>query len=376
MRFRLLAAAAALILTTAIPASAADKLDAVLAKAMAGSKVPAAGVLVMRNGQVEDQAAAGVRRNDGKDAVMQDDVWVIGSTGKVMTVAMIARLVEQGTLSWDASLEQMLPDLAKAMRPEYRKVTLIDLLSHRAGLPRDLRNTKALNTYFRDTRSLTQQRLAYITSALKEKPAQKPGSAFSYSNTGFLIAAAIAERVSGKSYDELMQAEVFGPLDMAAAGSGATHDGQIRGHSKGKPKLEVKVEADGVPAMYAPAGFLHMSLADWARFNLDQLAGAAGKGKLLMPASYKLMQTAQPGSGAALDWGVQASIAGRKGPALVHQGSDGNWLAVVVLFPEQGSGVLAVANAFEDMGADVVINGMLGALFPTLAPAKDSGSLP
>jgi CubicO group peptidase (beta-lactamase class C family) len=122
--------------------------------------------------------------------------------------------------------------------------------------------------------------------------------------------------------------------------------------------------------MYAPAGFLHMSLADWARFNLDQLAGAAGKGKLLMPASYKLMQTAQPGSGAGLDWGVQASIAGRKGPALVHQGSDGNWLAVVVLFPEQGSGVLAVANAFEDMGADAVINGMLGALFPTLAPAK------
>jgi CubicO group peptidase (beta-lactamase class C family) len=370
MRFRLLAAAAALILTTAIPASAADKLDAVLAKAMAGTKVPAAGVLVMRNGQVEDQAVAGVRRNDGKDAVTQDDVWVIGSTGKVMTAAMIARLVEQGTLSWDASLEQMLPDLAKAMRPEYRKVTLIDLLSHRAGLPRDLRNTKALNTYFRDTRSLTQQRLAYITSALKEKPAQKPGSAFSYSNTGFLIAAAIAERVSGRSYDELMQAEVFGPLDMATAGSGATHDGQIRGHSKGKPKLEVKVEADGVPAMYAPAGFLHMSLADWARFNLDQLAGAAGKGKLLMPASYKLMQTAQPGSGAGLDWGVQASIAGRKGPALVHQGSDGNWLAVVVLFPEQGSGVLAVANAFEDMGADAVINGMLGALFPTLAPAK------
>jgi len=121
MRFRLLAAAAALILTTAIPASAADKLDAVLAKAMAGSKVPAAGVLVMRNGQVEDQAVAGVRRNDGKDAVTQDDVWVIGSTGKVMTVAMIARLVEQGTLSWDASLEQMLPDLAKSMRPEYRR---------------------------------------------------------------------------------------------------------------------------------------------------------------------------------------------------------------------------------------------------------------
>jgi CubicO group peptidase (beta-lactamase class C family) len=208
MNFRLLAAAAALILTTAIPASAADKLDAILARAMSGTKVPAAGVLVMRNGQVEDQAVAGVRRNDGQDAVTQDDVWVIGSTGKVMTVAMIARLVERGTLSWSASLEQMLPDLAKSMRPEYRQVTLIDLLSHRAGLPRDLRNTKALNSYFTDTRALPKQRLAYIASALKEKPALTPRSGFSYSNTGFLIAAAIAERASGKTYDELMQAEV------------------------------------------------------------------------------------------------------------------------------------------------------------------------
>ncbi|MES2126578.1 MAG: serine hydrolase domain-containing protein [Pseudomonadota bacterium] len=370
MRFRTLAATAALTLATALPAGAFEQLDAVLAKAMEGSKVPAAGVLVMRNGQVEDQAVRGLRRNDGKDAVLPDDAWVIGSTGKVMTVAMVMRLVEHGSLSWDTPLEQLLPELAKAMRPEYRKVTLVELLSHRAGLPRDLRNTRALDAYFTDKRELGVQRLAYIAAALKEKPEVKPGTAFSYSNTGFLIAAAVAEKVSGKSYEALMQAEVFAPLGMQTAGSGTTHDGQIRGHSQGKPKLVMKKESDGVPAMYAPAGFLHMSLGDWAKFSLDQLAGARGEGKLLAPASYKLMQTAQPGSGAGLDWGVQPGIAGRKGPVLVHQGSDGNWLAVVVLFPEQGTGVLAVANAADDMGADKVIHAMIGPLFSTLAPAK------
>lgn len=370
MRFRSFAAAAALTLAAVLPAGAAGKLDTALAGAMAGTSVPAAGVLVIRNGQVDELAVAGVRRNDGNDAVTRDDVWVIGSTGKVMTVAMVARLVEQGMLSWDAPLEQMLPDLAGTMRPEYRKVTLIDLLSHRAGLPRDLRDSKTLDAYFRDTRPLEKQRIACITAALQEEPVQKPGTAFSYSNTGFLIAAAIAERASGKTYDELMRTEVFGPLGMATAGSGATRDGQIRGHSNGNPKLEVTREADGVPAMYAPAGFLHMSLGDWARFSLDQLAGAHGKGKLLQPASYKLMQTAQPGSGTGLDWGVQPSIAGRKGPALVHQGSDGNWLAVVVLFPEQENGVLAVTNAFDDMGANTVVKSVLGTLLPTLAPAK------
>ena len=370
MRFPTLAATAALALATTLPAVAADKLDTILANAMAGSKVPAAGVLVMRNSQVEDQVVTGLRRNDGKDAVTLDDAWVIGSTGKVMTVAMVIRLVEHGTLSWETPLEQMLPELARSMRPEYRKVTLLQLLSHRAGLPRDLRNTRAIDSYFTDKRELGVQRVAYSAAALKEKPEAKPGTAFSYSNTGFIIAAAIAEKVSGKTYDELMQAEVYGPLGMQTAGSGTTGDGQVRGHSKGKPKLVMKKESDGVPAMYAPAGFLHMSLADWAKFSLDQLAGAKGEGKLLAAADYKLMQTAQPGSGAGLDWGVQPSIAGRKGPVLVHQGSDGNWLAVIVLFPEQGTGVLAVANAAEDMGADKVINGMIGPLFSRLAPAK------
>lgn len=370
MRFRSFAAAAALSLVAAMPAWAVDNLDGILNIAIAGSKVPAAGVLVMRNGQVEDQAVVGVRRNDGKDAVGIDDAWVIGSTGKVMTVAMVLRLAEQGKLSMDSPLAQMLPELAKGMRPEYRKLTLTEMLSHRAGFPRDLRNSKAIDAYFSDKRPLADQRLAYITAALKDKPAVKPGTAFSYSNTGYVIAAVIAEKVSGKGYDELMRSEVFGPLGMRTAGVGNTHDGQIRGHSKGKPKLVMKREADGVPEMLAPAGFLHMSLADWARFNLDQLAGAKGEGKLLSAASYQLMQTAQPGSGSGLDWGVQSSIAGRKGPVLVHQGSDGNWLAIVVLFPEQGTGVLAIANAFEDMGADKVLNGMFMKLFPTLAPAK------
>jgi hypothetical protein len=60
----------------------------------------------------------------------------------------------------------------------------------------------------------------------------------------------------------------------------------------------------------------------------------------------------------------------RQGPALVHQGSDGNWLAIAVLFPEQGTGALVVANAAPEIGAEKVLNTVIGALFPTLSPAK------
>jgi CubicO group peptidase (beta-lactamase class C family) len=243
------------------------------------------------------------------------------------------------------------------------------LLSHRAGLPENIAKLSLLDPYFADTRPLPAQRLAYIAQALQDAPVVTPDTEFAYSNTGLLIAAVIAEHATGKSFETLMQQEVFEPLGMRSAGFGPTGDGQPRGHRGGKPVIVLRKTDDGVPMMFTPAGDLHMSLRDWARFCLDQLAGSKGAGKLLKPESYRLMQTAQPNSPAGLDWGVQDSMAGRRGPVLAHGGSDGNWLAWVALFPESGNGVLTVANATEDMGGDKATDAVLAALLPTLSPA-------
>jgi CubicO group peptidase (beta-lactamase class C family) len=369
MLSRFLAGLAACALAAAATASPSDDLNAAIKTAMARSKVPAVGAVILRDGAVTAQAVQGVRQLGAKGAVTPDDVWLIGSTGKVMTVALIARLVERGVLSWDTPLDVMMPAMAASMRPEYRKVTLVQMLSHRAGFPRDLRNEKAMARFMSDARPPAQQRLSYVEESLKDKPEAAVGT-FSYSNAGFIVATVIAERAGRESYEELMRWEVFQPLGMSQAGFGNTGKGQARGHQRGKPMLKMVKLDDGAPAMYAPAGFLHMSLGDWAKFNLDQLAGAKGKGKLLSPASYRLMQTAQPGGPAGLDWGVQESIAGRQGPVLVHQGSDGNWLAIAVLFPEQGTGALMVANAGPDMGADKVLMTLAAKQFADLSPVK------
>jgi len=370
MQSRLLSTCAVFLLATLMATSAAaGDLDALLARVMKGTRTPALGVLVIRDGTIADMAVRGVRRSDRADRVKPDDVWLIGSTGKPMTIVLIARLVERGTLSWHTPLASMLPELAGSMRPEYRSVTLVQLLSHRAGLPENIGNLALLDPYFVDTRPLPAQRLAYIAQALKDAPVVAPDTKFAYSNTGFLIAAVIVERATGKSFEELMQHEVFGPLGMRSAGFGPTGKGQPRGHRGGKPVIVLRKADDGVPMMFTPAGNLHMSLHDWALFCLDQLAGSKGAGKLLKPESYRLMQTAQPNSPAGLDWGVQDSIAGRRGPVLAHGGSDGNWLAWVALFPMTGNGVLTVANATEDMGGDKATHAVLAELLPTLSPA-------
>ncbi len=364
---RWLKLALVLLLGTAVSAGAKplNKLVGALETAQAGSQVPAMGVVVIRGGRVVGSAVRGARRRDSAAQVRLTDSWIIGSTAKVQTVAMIARLAERGVLSWDAPLSQLLPDLAATVRPEYRSVTLVQLLSHHAGLPENVSDMAFFESFFHDHRALGVQRQVYITRALKEPAIYPAGRDYGYSNTGFLVAAVIAERATGRSYEQLMRREVFGPLGMASAGFGATGPDQPSGHNGGKPVPPSN------PDMFAPAGNLHMSLRDWSRFCVDQLQGAKGHGRLLSQASYRLMQSAQPGGGNGVDWGIQPAIAGRKGPVLVHGGSDGNWFAYMVLFPETGNGVLVIDNASADMGGDSAVMTLLGAMLPTLASPKE-----
>lgn len=348
--------------------AAAQTLEPIVASSMAGTRTPAIAALVMRDGGVADQAVRGVRRNDSPLPAQIGDQWMIGSDGKAMTAALIARLVDRGRLNWTARLADMLPDMAANMRPEYQSVTLVQLLSHGAGLPHDVSDMRFFSMFYNDRRALPQQRIAYIERALTEAPVATPGTSFSYSNTGYIVAAVIAERLTGYSYEQLMRQEVFGPLGMTSAGFGPPRDtGQPTGHHDGTPAIGPE---DANPLLFAPAGNIHLSIGDWAKFCLDQMAGARGKGKLLSAASYRMMQTPQPGSENGLGWGVLDSVLGRRGPALTHSGSDGNWYAVAVLFPQSGNGIIVVANAGEDMGGDKAGKAVVQAVLPTLAPAK------
>jgi CubicO group peptidase (beta-lactamase class C family) len=339
-------------------------LDAVLAAAMKDRQAPAMGILIIRDGKVAGEAQRGLRRIGGKDAVQPGDVWHIGSDGKAMTATMICRLADRGVLKCDAPLDQMLPDLVADMRPEYRKATLVMLLSHHAGLPHDYHDEKALDPFYTDKRQLKAQRLAYLKLALTDAPVNTPGTAYSYSNTGYILAAAIAEHATGKSYEDLMREEVFRPLGITSAGFGRTHLGQPEGHVKGHPDEAT----DANPDFFSPPGNIYLSLEDWAKFCIDQIEGAGGHGKLLEPATYTLMQTAQPNGIYALGWGAVPKGFGRQGPILTHDGSDGTWYAKVVLFPSFRSGVLVTANAAEDMGGDAAVKAATRAVIESLAP--------
>jgi CubicO group peptidase (beta-lactamase class C family) len=315
-----------------------------LNEAMAGTAVPGMAALVIRDFRPEPEQVAGMRVAGGA-AVAPGDRWHLGSDGKAMTATLIARLIEAQLLSWERPLGQMLPDIA--MREEYRGVTLPDLLSHRAGLPENTPDMDFFATFYTDPATPTQQRIRYLTRCLQDPPVGPVRAAPSYSNTGFLLAAACAERAAHKSFEDLIVAQVFAPLGMRTVsfdqfGANDEPQGHVEGRIANQPR-------DANPAMFAPAGGMRMSMGDWARFCIDQLQGEHGRGRLLQRTSYGFLHAPQGGTHFALGWGAAPNPMGLRGPALTHSGSDGNWYALVCLFEETGAGVLVAANAGDSM---------------------------
>src|SRR5262249_50889061 len=112
-------------------------IGALLAPIRQQHNLPALAAAVLTSRGPTDLGAVGVRKAGTDVPVTDRDEWHLGSDTKAMTATVIASLVERGKLSWDVTMERMFPEVAKSMNPEMRGVTLLELLSHRAGLPHD-----------------------------------------------------------------------------------------------------------------------------------------------------------------------------------------------------------------------------------------------
>ena len=232
MRSRVLAAVVLIAAPALVHADAALQvfLEQTLAAARDKDHLPAVAALIQIDGKIEAQAALGVRALGHPEPVTVDDRWHIGSDTKAFTSTMIARLVEQGVMGFDDTLAASFPAFAKDMDPAYRSITVTQLLSHTAGLPplTEDKDLPAFLAVIKTASGVKAQRVAIARQYLTRPPASKAGE-FAYSNLGYIIAGAIAEARTGKTWEELIREQVFLPLGITERGiRGAGHIGTVR----------------------------------------------------------------------------------------------------------------------------------------------------
>ncbi|QOJ18853.1 MAG: serine hydrolase [Phycisphaeraceae bacterium] len=355
------------VIATDQPPEGVRLLDDLLEPIRARNKVPALAAAVLTSRGLEAAGAVGTRAAESDVRVSIDDHWHIGSNTKAMTALLCAILVEQGRLRWETTLAEAFPDLADEMHEDFRRVTVEQLCTNRGGFPADLNQDGLWERLWSHRGAPVEARRLMLREVARKPPQAAPGTRFIYSNAGFAVAGHVCESIAGKPYEELMTELVFKPLGMTSAAFGApgtpgTLD-QPRGHDRrGRPQ---EPTADGRggdnPPVLSPAGRLHLSLADWARYVTVHLRGFAGEAVsigdvTLRPETLRRLHTPADGE-YAMGW-VRAQR-DWAGPAdhrwvLTHAGSNTLWYAVVWVAPARDLAVLVCCNQAErgDKAAD------------------------
>ncbi len=310
------------------------------------SGAPGLAVAVMRGGKIVDKAVTGFRRIDRPERVQMTDRFHLGSVAKPFTATMIGKLVEDGVLQWDMTLGEALPDLA--MKSEYRSVTLEQLLQHRGGIPPAPTTGEFADGYpVKPGQTPAEARDVLVRGVLTEEPV-KMGE-YNYSNAGYTVAAYMAERVAKRSWEELMRTLVFKPLRLRSAGFAwpATEERpkQPYGHSGTPPDLSVQEVGEdllGDDDYLSPAGSIHCSIEDLARFVDFHLQGLHGRDGALKAETVRRLHTPPKDGIYACGWGVRRTDAGelRHG----HSGTAMTYYAKIEMYPESNLVIVATAN--------------------------------
>ncbi len=317
--------------------------------------LPAAGGMLLYNGETLELETAGLRNQQRNHEVSDDDLWHLGSITKSMTATVAARLVEQGLIGWQSTLADIFPERLARGNGQFDHVSLEQLLSHTSGLGRDLDWWQ----FDRPNLDVAEQRLSVVDAALGSQAVANQG-VFSYSNLGFVVAGAMLEQVSGTSWENLMQTELFQPLGMQDVGFGAPSgiDSQPSGHLMENGVYQgIAAEAQGSdnPPVLGPAGTVHMSLSELAKYAMAHMRGELGESDLLSAGSFVKLHQEVGNSGYGLGWFIN-------GADIFHDGSNNLWFAKLGISVDQQIVAVSVTNAGGDAGNDAtdsIINTML-----------------
>lgn len=333
-------AAMALALACAPPASAAPlspqqqaDIDASVGEWLAKTGAPSVSVAVVVGGELSYAKAYGAARLSPRTPATPTTRYAIDSISKEFTAAAVLKLQEAGKLSLDDDISRYVPSLAKP-----QPVTIRQVLSHTAGF-RDY--------WPQDYVTIEMGKPATVQAVMDEwggRPLDfAPGTDWQYSNTGFVIAGAIVEKVSGQPLTAFLKSNVFEPLHM---------QGVVDADQAPLPSTEAGAytrSGDG-PIRSAPkeaAGWLFgaaelgMAPSDLALWDISLMARS-----LLAPASYDAFyKSVKLANGRDTHYSLGLGVSDDQGRLrLRHGGGGSGFLSTNVMWPGQRTAVIAFTN--------------------------------
>jgi CubicO group peptidase (beta-lactamase class C family) len=332
------------------PAASLEELDKRLADTFSKAKVPGASVTIIEGGQIVLTKGYGFADLKTKRPVTPETVFRAGSISKSFTAIGVMMLVEEGKLSLDSKLAELMPEL-QYDNPweETDPIRLVHLLEHTTGFD-DIR----FHHYFLEGKDVP------LSDAVNQygpyKSRWRPGTMTSYSNAGPVIVGRIIEKASGQRFQDFMASRLTGPLGMGSAYW--TRELQITDRLSKSYKNTDGDEEPFVEILARPSGSLNVTSKDLAKLPLLMLGrGTLDARTYLSTASIERIERPETNDGAraglTYGYGLGNMIyAGRKAVFHGHDGGIDGFVSKYEYAPGQGAGFVVMAN----LGTEEVFN--------------------
>ena len=324
---------------------------------------PGCAVGVATNGAPALAKGYGMADLEHDVAITPDTIFEAGSVAKQFTAAAILLLARDGKLSIDDPVRKYIPEL-----PEYETPVLVrHMLTHTSGL-RDWGSVAAIAGWPRTSRVHTH---AHVLEIVSRQHALNfaPGTRWSYSNTGYNLAAIIVERVSGQSFQEFTRARLFAPLRMTHTSWRDDYTQVLKGRAIAYTTRDGAYHTDmPFENVYGNGGLL-TTVGDLLTWN--EHFDAPGQGD---PLSTRTQQTAGTfNDGRAHGYALGLFVGRYRGvPEVYHSGSTAGYNAFLTRFPERRLSVAVLCNATTAQAtqyAHAVADMYLGGRLEPAAPA-------
>jgi len=296
-----------------------DAAAEILAKAAASGQV-AGSSLVVRHGKEEFARAFGTARTP-------EAMFLLASVTKTLTAAAVMTLVDREKLRLEDPVSKVIPEFAADSR---KTITLKHLLTHTSGLPDQLPENQAL-------RKSHATLLQFVEATVKTPLLFEPGTRYSYSSMGILLASEMARRITSTDFAEFVDRAVFQPLGMKRSVMGL---GRFKREEMVENQLDHAAPESGAGdpsakewdwnspywrALGAPWGTVHASAPDVARFYTEFLHPTE---RMLKPETARVMiQNHNPAGltprGLGFAVGPGAGSSGCSERTFGHSGSSG-----------------------------------------------------
>lgn len=359
----LLSLAAALIAAPAVSATApldTQAIDRIVAQALKDTQVPAASVAVVQGGKIVFAKAYGAQ-GPGQPAVTGAR-YPIASISKQITASAILMLADEGKLTLDDPVGKYVPGLTSG-----DTVTIRQILSHTSGY-RD---------YWPQDFSFADMQHPVTPSEILDRWGKAPldfppGTQWQYSNTGFVIAGQIIEKVSGQSLLSFLSARVFQPLGMASAVDADTGMTPTDATPHERYALgPVRVAKPAAAGWLFAAGELAMTASDLARWDIGMMDH-----KLLSQAGYAAQQASvKLADGEDTHYGLGIDVL-QWGPhrILEHGGEAVGALSDNIIAPDDGVAVVVLDNADFGDAQTTIAQRVLALLLPDAKPGAGAAT--